>query len=456
MAPPPDTLARRRDARLRRAFARERQAGLRLATMVRVATFALVALWLVVTVRELAVLYYVALCILFIALGAAQLAARPDLLWPKYVFAVVDAALLTVALVVPNPFWEAVPPPGMMLRGEYFLYFFLFLAHTVLSLSPVFVLWTGFVCAASWSLGVAWVASRPGARTIRLEDITQLPIGERIAAYLDPNAVVLPDIYQQILLLVLVSAVLAIAVRRSQNLLRRQAVAERERANLARYFSPNVVDELAQLDNPLGADRRQHAAVLFADIVGFSAFVERERPEAVIALLREHYDRLAAIVFTHQGTLDKYIGDALMATFGAPRAGRDDASRALACGKAMIAVLAAWNAQRHEAGLAPVQVGVGIDYGPVVVGNIGSERRLEFTVIGDTVNVAERLESLTRELGVDLVVSERLVEAVRREGNEALLEGLAEAAPATLRGRDEPVPIRVMGRKEPRVRLVSG
>jgi adenylate cyclase len=456
MPPPADTLARRRDARLRRAFARERQAGLRLATMVRVISFALVALWLAVTVREFAVLYYVALCILFIALGAAQLAARPDLLWPKYVFAVVDAALLTIALVVPNPFWDTVPPPAMTLRGESFLYFFLFLAHTVLSLSPVFVLWTGFACAASWGLGVAWIASQPGARTMHLDEIARLPIGERIVAYIDPNAVILPHIYQQILLLLLVSAVLAVAVRRSQTLLRRQAAAERERANLARYFSPNVVDELAQLDNPLGTDRRQHAAVLFADIVGFSSFAERERPEAVIALLREHYERLATVVFDHGGTLDKYIGDALMATFGAPRPGPDDASRALAAGKAMIASLAEWNTARRAIGREPVQMGVGIDYGPVVLGNVGSERRLEFTVIGDTVNVAERLESLTRALGVDLVVSHRLVEAVRREGGEALLEGLVEGAPAALRGRDEKMPVWVMGRKEPLVRLVSG
>jgi adenylate cyclase len=456
MPPAADNLARRRDKRLRRAYARERQTGLQLAATLRVATFALVALWLAVTVRELAVLYYVALCVLFIALGAAQLAARPDLPWPKYVFAVVDAALLTIALVVPNPFWDAVPPPAMTLRGESFLYFFLFLAHTGLSLSPLFVLWTGFACAAAWGLGAAWVTSLAGARTMRLGEMAGLPIGERIAAYLDPNVVILPHIYQQILLLLLVSAVLAVTVRRSQALLRRQAVAERERANLARYFSPNLVDELAQLDQPLGADRRQHAAVLFADIVGFSAFAERERPETVIALLRAHYERLATVVFAHGGTLDKYIGDALMATFGAPRPGADDASRALAAAKAMIASLAEWNVERRAAGVEPVLMGVGVDYGPVVQGNIGSERRLEFTVIGDTVNVAERLEALTRELGVDLVVSDRLVAAVRREGGETLLEGLVEGEAAALRGRDEKVPVWVLGRKEPPVRLVSG
>ena len=443
-AAPPETLAKRRDRRLRRAFAREREAGLRLAVKVRVATFAAIALWLLVSIRDVAVVYYLALCLVFVALGVLQLVAWPAKLWPKYVFAVVDAVLLAAVVAVPNPFLPEPVPQAVMIRGAYVLYFFLFLAHTVLSLSPLFVLWTGFVCAAAWSAAVAWIVAQPGTRTIGFFD-AGTPIAERIGAYLEPNTVALGEHYQQIVILLLVAGVLAVAVMRSQRLVREQAALERERGNLARYFSPNVVDELAAFENPLGGERRQHAAVLFADIIGFTALAERSSPEAVIALLREHYDRLGAVVFAHGGTLDKYVGDCLMATFGTPRPGVDDATRALACAKAMLAGLAAWNGQRAAAGQPPLRVGIGLDYGEVVLGNIGSERRLEFTVIGDTVNVASRLEGLTRELGADLVASDDLVEAVRREGGEAALAGLEEGAAVALRGRREPVRVWTLG-----------
>ena len=441
----PERLAQRRDKRLRRAFARERQAGLRLAVKVRLATFAVIALWLVISIREPAVVYYLALLAAFAGIGVAQLYAWPSRLWPKYVFAVADAALLAFALVVPNPLWGEPVAPAFMLRGAHMLYFFLFLAHTVLSLSPLFVLWTGVVCAGAWGAGVAWILSHPGTVALGLSDLAGRARQEQITAYLDLDTVNLGEVYQQIVVLLLVSAVLAVAVRRSQRLVRDQAAAERERGNLARYFSPNVVDELATLDNPLGGERRQNAAVLFADIVGFTAYAETAPPGAAIALLREHYDRLGAIVFAHGGTLDKYIGDCLMATFGTPHPHPEDASRALACARAMLDSLAAWNRQRAAEGERTIRVGIGLDYGPVVLGNIGGERRLEFTVIGDTVNVAARLEHLTRELGVDLVVGADLVDAVRREGGEALVHGLVEGPPIALRGRAEPVRIWTLG-----------
>jgi adenylate cyclase len=237
-------------------------------------------------------------------------------------------------------------------------------------------------------------------------------------------------------------------VWRSQGLVRRQAIAERARANLARYFSPNVVDALAELDSPLRIGRQQNVAVLFADIVGFTALAERSTPEATIALLREHYDRLANLLFAHGGTLDKYIGDGLMATFGTPDPGPDDATRSLRCAKAMLDSLHDWNAERAQRGEEAVRLGIGIDYGPVILGNIGGERRLEITVIGDTVNVANRLEGLTRIHGVELVVSNDLVEQVRRESGPAApeLAGLVEGPVVPLRGRDGLVAIWTLGR----------
>jgi adenylate cyclase len=115
-------------------------------------------------------------------------------------------------------------------------------------------------------------------------------------------------------------------VHRARRLVAAQAESERARGNLARYFSPNVVDQLARVEEPLGPVRVQPAAVLFADIVGFTAASERQSPEQTIALLREVHHRMADAVFDHGGTLDKYIGDAVMATFGTPHPATDDAA----------------------------------------------------------------------------------------------------------------------------------
>jgi adenylate cyclase len=447
------TLEQRRDQRLRAAFARERQAGARLAIIARGVALAIVATWLLASQREWSVLYYLAILAAFMALPLPLVALEErgqGRTWHKYVLALFDAALLAAALLLPNPLQHVDYPPAIALRQESILYLYLFLAFTVLSLSPWYVMWTGLVAAAAWSGGVLWIISQPRTKAwIGPHDLAAMSPAERAAIYLDPNFVDVTAWYQEVLLLLVVTGILALAVERSRRLVRRQAAAERERGNLARYFSPNVVDDLASLDHPLDRVRRQSAAVLFADIVGFTAVAEREPPERVIALLREHYGRLGAIVFEHGGTLDKYIGDALMATFGTPEPGLDDATRALRCARAMLASMEAWNRERAAAGEPELRIGIGIDYGPVVLGNIGSERRLEFTVIGDVVNVAARLETLTRSSGVDLVVSGRLVEAVRRETPGAPeLAGLAEGPLAAVRGRDGMVPIWMLG--EPR------
>ena len=128
-----------------------------------------------------------------------------------------------------------------------------------------------------------------------------------------------------------------------------------------------------------------------------------------------------------------------MATFGTPMTGPGDAGHAVACAKAMIAAMDAWNRERWAQGYQPIRVGIGIHYGPAVQGDIGGERRFEFAVVGDTVNVASRLEEATRDLGVDIAVSDDLVRQVQAEGGGAVLEGFVQALPQQLRNREETI-----------------
>lgn len=221
---------------------------------------------------------------------------------------------------------------------------------------------------------------------------------------------------------------------------------ERARANLARYFAPNMVEMLAQTSEPFGPARSQDVAVLFVDIIGFTQLCETRPANEVFDLLREFQRRLSREVFVYGGTLDKYIGDGIMATFGTPAPGAADATSALRCTRGILRMMASWNRERTALGTYTLGVGIGVHYGPALLGNIGDEHRLDFAVIGDTVNVASRLEKLARPLGADIVASTTVLDTARREGEEGEREGEGFVAlgPQQLRGRDAPVDIWIL------------
>ena len=419
-------------------FEREEYAGLQFAFRLRLVALLAIAAWLVYSISEPRVLYYLGLIAVFIVLGGVPLLFRRYGRWGVGAIAVVvllDAGLLTYALLAPNPMSDVTWPPQLTLRFHNFLYFFVFLAGAALSYSPAHVLWTGFAAAAMWSVGVYSIWSRPD--TVPGGDLMD-PNG-----FLSPYFVNVVSWQNEIVLMMIVAGLLAAAVWRSRRLVLRQVVTEQARSNLARYFSPNIVDQLASADRPFDSPRAQPVAVLFVDIVDFTATVESMEPEQVLAMLREFHRRMCRVVFAHHGTLDKYIGDAVLATFGTPHPGPADATNALDCARDMLQEIAQWNEERAGQGAAPVKVGIGAHYGLVVVGNIGDERRLEFTVIGDVVNVASRIERLTRAHDVALIVSGDLIEAVQQEGGRPheCLPALAERQDLEVRGRRKRVSI---------------
>lgn len=220
--------------------------------------------------------------------------------------------------------------------------------------------------------------------------------------------------------------------------------AERAKANLSRYFPPNIVDTLALRDEPFGKPRQQDVGVLFTDIRDFTAISETMSPGDVMEMLREFHGCMEVVIFKHGGTLDKYTGDAMLATFGTPDKGPYDATNALACAREMLVAFNEWNLHRRERGAFNVGIGIGLHYGPAVLGDIGTNRSMAFTVIGDTVNSASRLEGLTRTIACDLIVSRALVERVQQEngGDQvASLEGLEEIGEQDVKGRKSKIPV---------------
>jgi adenylate cyclase len=234
-------------------------------------------------------------------------------------------------------------------------------------------------------------------------------------------------------------------IARVREIDRLRAAAERARSNLSRYFSPNIVEMLASQDEPLGAVRRQDVAVLFVDIVGFTRMAESMQPEAVVTLLRQFHERMTAQIFACGGTVEKYIGDEIFAVFGVPNASSDDAANALVCADMMLKALDRWNVERRAEEDAPLSIGVGLNWGPAVLGDVGSQHSMSFTVIGDTVNTASRLQALTRSLQTPLVVGDPLVQAIRARSSSGAATELAahllDQGEQKLRGRDGSVRI---------------
>lgn len=191
-----------------------------------------------------------------------------------------------------------------------------------------------------------------------------------------------------------------------------EAVAlQRTRDQLSRYFSPEVAARIAgggeTLLHPGG--REQEIAVLFADLQGFTRICAATTPAQAMALLSEYHRRMVAEIFRAGGTLDKFTGDGIMATFGTPESAADAAARAVRAARGMIAALAELNRDRAARGEPALVQRIGINAGPALVGNVGTDQRLEFTAIGDTVNVASRIEKACKKTGRAAMLSAAVV-----------------------------------------------
>lgn len=252
--------------------------------------------------------------------------------------------------------------------------------------------------------------------------------GALYADRLDPFSAFKPDDLE---LISAVAAQTAIAVEnaRAHERLAREEVA---RANYSRFLPEYVVTQM--LDHPesfkLGGVM-QTITILFADIRGFTRISEHAPPEKIVQLLNKYFSAMTDIIFAHGGTLDKYLGDGLMALFGAPTTTPQDAANALSAAVAMQRRLIGINQELRDEGLAEIAVGIGLHTGEVTVGYIGSERRSEYTAIGDTVNTASRLESNSR--GGEILVSDATAKAARSRYK------LKPRDPITVKNRVQPV-----------------
>lgn len=339
--------------------------------------------------------------------------------WIPWVYATVDVLILVILLMVLTnvhgiPLRDAFRVPGAAM-------IFMFLAQAALRYQPVLVLYTAALYVVSWIILVI-AFGESGSVPVVTSSRTDLPLHIE---------------YLRLVITVLVALILGLVVYRTRRLLQSAIIEARSKSNLAKYLPANLVREMA--DNGIHLieqSRLQTVAVLFIDIRDFTGMCENMDPSAITDLLTEFRRRMTRIVLSRGGTLDKFIGDAIMVEFGVPEPGEFDARDALLCGIDMMRGLREWNKERGNLNLPPAEAGIGVHYGKVIAGALGDEARLEFTVIGDTVNTAERIERATRKAKVPMLVSQELLNAA---GDPPPNVTCTSLPPQVLRGREKPI-----------------
>jgi len=395
---------------------KHKREGLELAVKARWVALSVTGVMILFLAPFPSVLYYEVMLLLSAAIGWLQRrVGRVGRSRAELAVLALDLTLLTFVLVAPNPLFKEEVPTAYIYRFDNFDYLYIILALGTLSYSWRTVGAIGIWTATIWLTGVGlvwWFGITYPDLTVAIETAFEdKPI---FIDELDPNSLRLDVRMQQVVIFILVAFTLSVSIRRFNRLLLSNASLERERENLSRYFSPSMVDELSRNDEPLKQIRQHDVAVIFVDIQGFTTYASQRPAEEVIQTLRSFQSMMERAVFAQNGTLDKYLGDGLMATFGTPFPKSDDVRRAYHCARRMVLAAEAWNETRVAAGDAPLGVGVGLHYGPAVLGDIGGNR-LEFAVIGNTVNIASRMEDLTRPLSCKLVVSDAVHCALPQE-----------------------------------------
>jgi adenylate cyclase len=349
---------------------------------------------------------YGAICIVRLVLAHMRL-LRP---WMLYLSVIADVALL-MALIY-SFHYKYAQPAAFYLKVPTLLYVFLFIALRALRFEARFVLFAGVTSALGWAWLTYYVTTGLGGPPNRTHNFVE---------YMTSNALLLGAEIDKIIAILLTTAVLALAISRARHLLVR-AVSERAAArDLSRFFDPGVAARIrgAAISIKAGEGELRDVAILTVDLRGFTRLSTELAPDEVMKVLQDYQARVCPLIVEFGGSIDKFLGDGILASFGAVSASPTVAADALRAADAVNDAAAAWATERRAAGLPPLEIGLAVSSGRVVFGAVGDGERLEFTVIGDAVNFAAKLEKHNKEERTRAITDAATYALAERQGYRA-------------------------------------
>ncbi len=316
-----------------------------------------------------------------------------------YAYVTFDVALVFLSVLLISRMIES--PPDLTFAGPTSAIIFVVLAHASMRFRPGLVAYAGAVAAMLMAISMAAMpaAGAPVLSSVELQaaHLHAWPLQSRVLPFVITG---------------LATLALWATSRRTSEMLQTSIEYSRRLGNLSRFFSPRLADRLARETNAgLSSGSRQRCAVMFIDIRNFTHLSREMDPEQLSQVLAEFRSVVLDVIFEHDGMVDKFIGDAVLVVFGALQPAPDDARRAIRCGLEVLAAVDTWSQSQTVPRESRLRIGIGAHYGEVFVGAVSSAQMIEFTVLGDVVNLAERLERLTRTIGATFLVSRDMLDA---------------------------------------------
>jgi len=330
-----------------------------------------------------------------------------------YASIIIDTALLMILIWSFHIQYEQ--PPSFYLKAPTLLYIFIFIALRALRFQARFVVAAGLAAAIGWSMMILYVISVDPANNMITRDYIQ---------YMTSNSILLGAEFDKIISMLIVTAILALALNRAHNLLVSAVTEQTAAQDLSRFFDDTVALKIRDADHQIapGEGINRQASVLNIDIRSFTKMAAKMDAGDVMGILTEYQKRIVPLIQKHGGTIDKFMGDGIMATFGATNPSETFAADAIKAVNDIVADLNTWTTDPELTKLAPLTVNMAVATGPITFGAVGDDHRLEYTVIGAAVNLSAKLEKFNKVLQSSAIVDKTSYDLARTQGYLPLSE----------------------------------